>query len=189
MLVIGNGESRADVDINKVKGTKIGCNAILRDYQVEHLICVDRKMVREAINKKYKSNIYTCNDWIDEFKAYGIMTVPDLPYKGTERPDEPFQWGSGPYAVLLACTMGNDIRLVGFDLHSKSKYMNNIYKDTTNYNKSDHHAIDPRYWIHQIGKLIHIFPYKHFTIYNDNDWTLPESWKMPNVSVDNTSNL
>ena len=117
------------------------------------------------------------------------MTVPDLPYKGTERPDEPFQWGSGPYAVLLACTMGNDIRLVGFDLHSKSKYMNNIYKDTTNYNKSDHHAIDPRYWIHQIGKLIHIFPYKHFTIYNDNDWTLPESWKMPNVSVDNTSNL
>ena len=34
MLVIGNGESRADVDINKVKGTKIGCNAILRDYQV-----------------------------------------------------------------------------------------------------------------------------------------------------------
>ena len=140
MLVIGNGESRADVDINKVKGTKIGCNAILRDYQVEHLICVDRKMVREAINKKYKSNIYTRNDWIDEFKAYGIMTVPELPYKGTERPDEPFQWGSGPYAVLLACTMGNDIRLVGFDLHSKSKYMNNIYKDTTNYNKKIVHA-------------------------------------------------
>ena len=77
MLVIGNGESRADIDIDSIKDTKIGCNAILRDYFVEHLVCVDRKMVREAIEANYKSNIYTRKDWIEEFKAYGILTVPE----------------------------------------------------------------------------------------------------------------
>ena len=49
MLVIGNGESRKHIDVDAINDTKIGCNAILRDYLVEHLICVDRKMVREAI--------------------------------------------------------------------------------------------------------------------------------------------
>ena len=188
MLVIGNGESRANIDIDSIKDTKIGCNAILRDYFVEHLVCVDRKMVREAIDADYKSNIYTRKDWIDEFKAYGILTVPELPYTGQERADQPFHWGSGPYAVLIACNLGNDINMIGFDLHSKDKYMNNIYKDTCNYNKSDHHFIDPRYWIHQIGVLMQLYPYKRFTIYQ-KDWTLPNQWKLPNVSVDSPKKL
>jgi len=188
MLVIGNGESRKHIDVDAINDTKIGCNAILRDYLVEHLICVDRKMVREAITAKYKSNIYTRNNWIDEFKAYGVMTVPELPYKGKERPDEPFQWGSCPYAVLLACNLSNKIKMIGFDLHSKDQYMNNIYKDTQNYNKSDHHFIDPRYWIHQIGVLMKIYPQKHFTIYQ-TDWKLPKEWELPNVSVDSINNI
>ena len=188
MLVIGNGESRKHIDINSINDTKVGCNAILRDYQVEHLVCVDRKMVREAITAEYKSNIYTRSNWIDEFKAYGVMEVPTLPYKGTERPDEPFQWGSGPYAVLIACNLSNNIKMLGFDLHSKDKYMNNVYKDTQNYNKSDHHFIDPRYWIHQIGVLMEIYPDKRFTIYQ-KDWQLPDQWKLPNVSLDNIDNL
>jgi hypothetical protein len=116
------------------------------------------------------------------------MEVPQLPYKGKERPDEPFQWGSGPYAVLIACNLGNNINMIGFDLHSKDKYMNNIYKDTQNYNKSDHHFIDPRYWIHQIGVLMEIYPDKRFTIYQE-DWQLPDQWKLPNVSLDNIDNL
>ena len=189
MYVFGNGESRASINIDDLKGIKIGCNAIMRDYKMDHLICVDRKMVRETITAEYKSNVYTRENWIDEFQAYGIMTVPKLPYKGYERPDDPFQWGSGPYAVLLACGLSNDIKLVGFDLHSKDKYMNNIYKDTQNYNKSDHHYIDPRYWIHQIGKVFELYRKRNFVIYQTDDWSLPDNWKFPNVSVDNVSNL
>ena len=123
------------------------------------------------------------------FQAYGIMSVPKLPYKGHERPDEPFQWGSGPYAVLLACQLSNDIKLIGFDLHSKDQYMNNIYKDTTNYNNSDHHYIDPRYWIHQIGVLMMMYPSIKFKIYQTAHFKLPNNWKLPNVSVDTFDNL
>ena len=48
MLVIGNGESRKHLDISKYAKTKVGCNAIFRDFYVHHLICCDRRMVIEA---------------------------------------------------------------------------------------------------------------------------------------------
>ena len=56
MLVIGNGESRTSIDINKLQGPKIGCNAILRDFKVDHLVCVDRPMLQEALNSTYHKN-------------------------------------------------------------------------------------------------------------------------------------
>ena len=51
MLVIGNGESRKDIDISAFNETKVGCNAIIRDFFVDHLVCVDRRMVKEALTK------------------------------------------------------------------------------------------------------------------------------------------
>ena len=29
-----------------------------------------------------------------------VKKVPDLPYEGDKRPDEPFHWGTGQYAGL-----------------------------------------------------------------------------------------
>ena len=46
---IGNGESRNKVSIGNLTGIKVGCNAILRDYNVDYLVCVDRRMVTEAL--------------------------------------------------------------------------------------------------------------------------------------------
>jgi len=40
MLVIGNGESRSGININSIDQVKVGCNAVYRDYKVDHLICV-----------------------------------------------------------------------------------------------------------------------------------------------------
>jgi len=193
-LVIGNGESRRNIDIDSINMTKVGCNAILRDYKVDHLVCVDRKMVREAVNTGYQSLIYTRKDWVSEFQHYPLVReVPELPYHGTERHDEPFQWGSGPYAVLLASMITNgwsdDICLLGFDLHSTNDRINNIYKDTPNYNKSEHHYIDPRYWIHQIGKVFEYFPHHRYKIYAPNIWQLPKAWNKSNVSLDKLSKL
>ena len=192
MLVIGNGESRKNINLNKFQENKIGCNAVVRDYWVDHLICVDRRMVDEAVQKhanKFKF-IYTREDWLsgrDHIK--NLLTVPELPYKGHQRPDDPFHWGSGPYAVLLGALLDTTVKLIGFDLHSKNTKVNNIYKDTENYDPSTKTAIDPRYWIHQIGKVFECFPKHKFVIYTDNDWECPNFWNRPNVSVDNYSKL
>ena len=120
MLVIGNGESRRDIDINSLDYTKIGCNAILRDAKVEHLVCVDKPMLREAVNSSYHKNskVYTRkNLFVQHQLEKNIRMVPDLPYAGNERADDPIHWGSGPYAVLLAAKLAtDDVHLLGFDL-------------------------------------------------------------------------
>jgi len=49
MIAIGNGESRLEIDIDKIVDTKIGCNAVVRDHTVEHLVCVDKPMLKECV--------------------------------------------------------------------------------------------------------------------------------------------
>jgi len=189
MWVIGNGESRQQVNLKNLKGIKIGCNAIIRDYKVDHLICVDRRMVEEAIG--YNTKIYTRRDWLPTYKSFNVLHVPDLIHQGTERWDDPFHWGSGPYAVLLSATLesSNKINLVGFDLYSSTKTVNNIYKGTKSYDGIDKNAVDPRYWIHQISKVFEWFPKNKFKIYQNKNWIIPESWKKDNVSLDNLDNI
>ena len=191
MYVFGNGESRTSIDIDKLNGPKIGCNAIHRDYHMDHLVCVDRRMAQEAVDANLKhTQIYTRKDWISWFPQ-GVTTVPNLPYEGEQRWDEPFQWGSGPYAVLLSVTLYNDrtAHLIGFDLHSTTTTVNNVYKGTSNYDKADKRPVDPRYWIHQIGMVFDCFPNTQFKILVKDDWTLPKAWTQPNVKVDNISTL
>jgi len=193
MYVFGNGESRSRLDIDSLFGTKIGCNAIMRDYKMDHLICVDKRMVEESINAgiNEETKIYTRSDWYPRFKQHkNIRLLPNLPYEGNERWDEPFQWGSGPYAVLLGALKSKKetVHLIGFDMYSDTSTVNNIYKDTRNYDRADKRAVDPRYWIHQIGKVFQCFPKTKFIVYNKHI-KLKESWIYPNVMVDTISNI
>ena len=192
MWAIGNGESRKDVNIDLLEGPIVGCNAIMRDHTVDYLVCVDKRMMQEALDRKVNEHslVYTRPDWYNRFKSKRVRTVPDLPYVGSDRWDEPFQWGSGPYAVLLGAkyTRTKEVKLLGFDLYSTTKTVNNVYKDTPNYDRADKRAVDPRYWIHQIGMVFKCFPKITFTIYQDN-WQLPQSWNYPNVTVDKISNI
>ena len=188
MYVFGNGESRTSVNIDNLEGTKVGCNAIYRDYTMDHLICVDRPMLQEAVESNYNKHatVYTR---ANQFAQYRLETnmriVPDLPYIGDQRPDDPIHWGAGPYAVLLAATLTtDDIHLLGFDLHSVDKRVNNVYKDTANYSLAHKSAVDPRYWIYQIGKVFNSYPETQFVVHND-DFELPKAWNKPNVLLDN----
>jgi hypothetical protein len=194
MWAIGNGESRSAIDIDKLTEPKVGCNAIMRDYYTDYLVCVDRRMVEEALNRGINTKgtlVYTRPDWYPRYKTLKVREVPPLPYKGEQRWDEPFQWGSGPYAVLIAAAFAKEreVNLIGFDLHSKTKTVNNIYKDTPHYDPADKRAVDPRYWIHQIGMVFECFPKITFTIYQEAEWKLPQAWNYPNVSVDKISNI
>jgi len=200
MLVIGNGESRRSVDLDLFTCVKIGCNALYRDYRVRHLVCVDRKMVREALDANYNNDslIYTRKCWLDEFSNIKNMRpLPELPYAGSERYDEPINWNSGPYAILQALTLSNrgkvfvkDINIIGFDLYGTSdNKVNNIYKDTNNYSLSRKSAVDPRYWIIQIAKLAEEFPQNNFIFYTTPNWKKPSSWKCKNIVIDKLENL
>ena len=189
MIAIGNGESRSEINIDRIAETKVGCNAIVRDHIVEHLVCVDKRMLKECIeNSVNAGTIYTRANHIKGGSQI-VHGVPQLPYTGKQRWDDPFHWGSGPYAVLLAAGLSHKVKMIGFDLYSKGDLVNNCYKETKNYDPSTKKAVDPRYWIHQIGKVFECFPHTEFTIFQTLDWQLPQKWNLSNVYVDKISNF
>jgi len=188
-MVVGNGESRYGIDINKFSQdyTLIGCNAIHRSVAVDHLVCCDRRMVEEAVEGEFTShtNIYVRDSWHNYFrkirKDKRIQVLPELPYNGNIKQDQPLHWGSGPYAVLLGANISDTILMLGFDLYPKKGKVNNIYKGTKHYAKRDAKPIDPAFWIYQISKVFEHYPDKEFIIWNKSDWEIPERWRQPNV--------
>lgn len=189
-VVIGNGESRSSVDLEiyRTSYTLIGCNALHRDMVVDHLICCDRRMAEEATNNPNTktSKVYVRQSWLHYFrkikKNKNVVLLPDIPYIGEAKRDQPDHWGSGGYAVLLAAVLGySEIEMVGFDLYPKDQTVNNIYKDTVNYSKKGSQPIDPSYWIYQIGQVFAHFPNSNFIIRNFQGWAIPIEWQKSNV--------
>lgn len=190
-VVIGNGESRRDIDLEQYKQTHtlIGCNAIHRDTIVDHLVCCDRRMAAEATENPLTKNtlIYVRSSWFHYFrkiqKNKNIRTVPELPYTSELKKDHPDHWGSGGYAILLAASLGfNEVELIGFDLYSFNQSVNNIYKGTENYARKDNQPVDPSYWIYQISKIFFYYPNTKFIIKNKSFWTMPQEWQKNNVN-------
>ena len=190
-VVIGNGESRTCINFKNYKGltTLIGCNAIHRDLLVDHLICCDQRMVHEVLHRKKSrkiENIYTRERYFRDYNKLQsidrVKLLPELPYQGSLKCDQPEHWGSGPYAILLAATLNvKNILIVGFDLYGKKSLVNNVYKNTNNYLSETKPAVDPSYWIYQIRKIFLHYPETNFKIFNLPEWEMPEDWQLPNV--------
>lgn len=190
-VVIGNGESRRDIDLESYRKTHIliGCNALHRDIIVDHLVCCDRRMMAEATSNPQTKNtlIYARPSWFHFFrkiqKNKNVRTMPELPYQGELKRDDPDHWGSGGFAVLLAASLGvNEIEMLGFDLYPIDKSVNNIYKGTENYARVNSQAVDPAYWIYQIGQVFRFYPDTKFIIRNRSSWIIPQEWQKNNVS-------
>jgi hypothetical protein len=186
-VVLGNGESRQSFNLDCIPKNivTVGCNAIYRDYAVDHLVCCDKRMIAE-VELKTASLIYTRPKYYQDFrklkKNKQINLLPDIPYQGVNKKDQPDHWNSGPYAVLLACHLNyQQIYLIGFDLYSDNNQFNNIYKNSLNYQSATAPAIDPSNWIYQIKKLFHCYSQKNFVIVNKDDWVFPREWQLPNV--------
>jgi len=191
-LVIGNGESRKDFTLTNFSNNYklIGCNAVHRDIEVDHLVCCDRRMVEESIHSENTLNtkIYARHDWFKYYrkikKDKRIYQVPELPYIGNLKQDQPIHWGSGTYAVLLAATLSQRVCLIGFDLYPVSEKVNNLYKNTNNYSKAAANPVDYSFWEYQIGKVFQHFPNNEFVVLNTPDWKMPKVWNRPNVKFE-----
>lgn len=189
-LVLGNGESRLRFNWTEINYTNlIGCNAIHRDTSVDHLICCDRRMAEEACNnpKTINTLLYVRERNFHYFrkikKNKNVRQLPDIPFHGELKRDQPDHWGSGPYALLVACNTGDkEIIILGFDLYSDDGNVNNVYKNTVNYSKAESKAVDYSYWVHQIAQVFRFNQEKKFIIVNERDWKIPKEWLLDNVS-------
>jgi len=184
VTIIGNGESRRGFDLQPLKifSTVVGCNAQFRDYNFDYFVCADRHMCQEAVNTVGKNTIiYTREKWVTQFSMWpNVKKLPDLPYEGDKRPDEPFHWGTGPYAGVVALTFKpKAIFMLGFDLWplpgTHKKKDNNIYRDSKGYTYIKR-PVDPKYWIHQFDKLMELSPDTRWIVVNYEGWEMPKEW-------------
>jgi len=179
--IIGNGESRRGFDLSPLKNfsTVVGCNGIHRDYTLEYLVCCDKHMCQEAANSvSKKTTIFTRANWNVQFQFWpNVKRLPELPYSGDERKDDPFHWGTGPYAGVVGLTFKpKAIFMLGFDLHPLEKdVVNNIYKGTQGYHYIKK-PVDPSYWIYQFHKLMELSPSTRWIVVNVKDWKMPTEW-------------
>ena len=131
--VIGNGESRKTFDLHSIDTHIIGCNAIHREFICDQIVAVDRRMVTEIVANPDYINVpvYTRPNWIGDFTQFpNVRLLPELPYKGPERRDEPWHWNTGPFAIVIACYMNpKTINLLGFDLYSVNNTIKNYESD------------------------------------------------------------
>lgn len=184
--LIGNGESRKLISVAQLDGFKIGCNASFRDNDLDILVAVDERIVKEALLNKIQYPIYTRKKWIPQFQKYpNIFPIIDLPYQGDKREDDSWHWGTGTHAANLAGSMQpQEVHLWGFDLWNINGKFNNVYKNTKNYNDGNHHGVDPRYWIYQLAKCFHYYPNILWVQHQTKEWTMPEEWKkIENLNV------
>jgi hypothetical protein len=178
-FVLGNGTSRKDLDLTKLKqnGTVYGCNAIYREYLPDYLVAVDTKMVVE-LNKELVQ--HRCAVWTNPNKAYSKFTGFNFfsPSKG---------WSSGPTALHMASDHSNDeIYILGFDykgLGTNSELVNNIYADSFNYKRSNERATYYGNWLKQTTITIQKFSKKRYIrVFGENVFVPNELCKLPNLT-------
>tara|TARA_Y100000310_G_C20623816_1_gene784755 strand:+ start:627 stop:1346 length:720 start_codon:yes stop_codon:yes gene_type:complete len=192
--IIGNGESRSGFDITSTQhlGMTVGCNAVYRDMTPNYMVCADRKLITELLREKDNKvpyPLYTRPQWIKSFPVHKFLEMPELPYKGKDRIDEPFHWGTGQFATLVALNNSHGgwlgrkpqtIFLLGFDLYgvgTGKKLHNNIYKDTENYWATDRHAVPHHYWEYQMSKIFEHYSHVNFFQVNSTGWKIPKQWR------------
>jgi hypothetical protein len=62
IFVLGNGPSRKNIDLSKLDGTVIGCNAIYRDFTPDVICAHDAGIISDIINSGFDGNCYFTHD-------------------------------------------------------------------------------------------------------------------------------
>jgi len=148
-FVVGNGVSRSDIELAKLKqhGKIYACNAVYRDFEPDYLVAVDVKMINEIEKTGWQ-------------KTHSVWTNPNKTYKNYEGfnyfvPNK--GWSSGPTALWMATQHRYEkIFILGFDYAglTEGRLVNNIYAGTTNYKKSTDSATYYGNWIRQTCNVI-----------------------------------
>lgn len=160
---IGNGPSRQNFDLNKLKATgqTYGCNALYRDFMPDYIFSVDTKMTTEMIENEVgrKTFHYAPALEVNRKQSKGMLhLIPNNPH-----------WISGNQAFWTAGVHGHkNIYLLGYDFREYGRgQLNNIYQDTLCYGERHDDKIFEG-WLKQFRDMIKMRPYVNYTVVHDN---------------------
>ena len=160
---IGNGPSRKDFDLNRLKATgqTYGCNALYRDFMPDFIFSVDTKMATQMVEDEVglKTVHYAPALEVNRKQSKGmIKLIPNNPH-----------WISGNAAFWTAGVHGHkNIYLIGYDFREYGKgELNNIYQDTACYGeRNDDQIFDG--WLKQFRDMLKMRPYVNYTVVHDS---------------------
>ena len=162
---IGNGPSRKDFDLNKLKATgqTYGCNALYRDFIPDYIFSIDSPITLTMVNDKvYEKCIhYTPSLEVNRYPKGGpshLHLIPNNPH-----------WICGNQAIWTAGVHGHkNIYLLGFDFREFGKdQLNNIYQDTENYGERHNDTVFSG-WLKQFRDMLKLRPYVNYIMVHDN---------------------
>ena len=160
---IGNGPSRKDFDLNRLKetGQTYGCNALYRDFMPDFIFSVDTRMTQQMVTDGVgtKTIHYTPALEVNRKQSKGMLhLIPNNPH-----------WISGNAAFWTAGVHGHkNIYLLGFDFREYGKgKLNNIYQNTDCYGERNDDKIFEG-WLKQFRDMLKMRPYVNYTVVHDN---------------------
>ena len=160
---IGNGPSRKNIDLNKLKATgqTYGCNALYRDFLPDFIFSVDPRMTLKMCEDKVglKTVHYAPSLEVNRKHAKGMVhLIPNNPH-----------WISGNQAFWTAGVHGHkNIYLLGYDFREYGKdQLNNIYQDTENYGERHSDTVFDG-WLKQFRNMLKMRPYVNYTMVHDD---------------------
>jgi hypothetical protein len=162
-FVLGNGKTRLQVDpiVLKNRGGLYVCNRAALDMEYDVCVAVDKEISSELQHKGH--TVYT--------RSNALLTEHAVQIQKNAG------WSSGPVAATIAAQNGHAyIFLIGMDLISDTKYINNIYADTEHYKTSDATAIAYANWVSQIDTLLREYTSQRFIHVNPLCGYTPEQW-------------
>ena len=186
ITIIGNGESRKDIDIDRIRGMKVGCNGIYLHNKVD-LICAMDKFWRDKISSETNIPLlsrYHNTAWQNKLELYeGKWKNTNCPYRG---------YCSGISALDYISSLGkNDIYLIGFDFGYKGDKVNHIYKDTKFHPPSNRPAQNETIFLRQFIQTIKRYPRVKYTWVTDSNFSLKEFilYRINKITVDEYKEL
>ena len=162
-FVLGNGKTRKQVDPMYLKsvGRLYVCNRAAEDMSYDVCVAVDKEISLELQQKGH--TVYTRSNALHTPYAVQIQKNAG--------------WSSGPVAATIAAQNGHAyIFLIGMDLISDTKQLNNIYADTKYYKTHDSVPTPHSNWVSQIDTLLREYTSQRFIHVNPLQNFTPEQW-------------
>lgn len=174
-FVLGNGVSRADIDIGVLQehGAVYGCNALYRTHRPTALVATDKAIAEEIQQSRYAmaNRFYTRRPMAN----LGALPVPEA-Y---------FGFSSGPIALAIACQDDQTpIYMLGFDMGPTSDgRFNNLYADTQFYKPLGSTPTYTGNWVKQILTVIKDHSDRQFyRVHGSTTADIPEFQSVSNLS-------
>jgi hypothetical protein len=161
-FIIGNGPSRAGIDLTTLDGTTYGCNALYRDFSPDYLIAVDQKMQEEILASGYGGQCI--------FRKHKGLTIPETLMPNGE-----------PQFIISEYDAVNNSGIIAFYYAMKHRHLEyitlgmdftgeNVYAGTPNYER--HKLRPPKVrrdvldtWKHWVDKNKHLITVQNYEQY------------------------